>query len=88
PEVYAVSHIGWGMQDRAHWSVMGVYDREASIGMAPRACSGNFLWSTGPNNEAGGTRDTAGHIDIPMRGCTVTLDDVPVVKDGRLVENA
>ncbi|GBQ84656.1 M29 family metallopeptidase [Gluconobacter albidus] len=88
PEVYAVSHIGWGMQDRAHWSVMGFYDREASIGMDPRACSGNFLWSTGPNNEAGGTRDTACHIDIPMRGCTVTLDDVPVVKDGRLVENA
>ena len=87
PEVYAVSHIGWGMQDRAHWSVMGFYDREASIGMDSRACSGNFLWSTGPNNEAGGTRDTACHIDIPMRGCTVTLDDVPVVKDGRLVEN-
>lgn len=88
PEVYAVSHIGWGLQKRAHWSVMGFYDREASIGMDPRACAGNFLWSTGPNNEAGGTRDTACHIDIPMRGCTVMLDGVPVVKDGKLVEDA
>ncbi len=87
PEVYAVSHIGWGLQKRAHWSVMGFYDREASIGMDSRACAGNFLWSTGPNNEAGGTRDTACHIDIPMRGCTVTLDGEPVVVDGVLVED-
>lgn len=85
PEVYAVSHIGWGLQNRAHWSVMGFYDREATIGMDPRACAGNFLWSTGPNNEAGGTRDTACHIDIPMRGCTVMLDGDAVVQDGKLV---
>ncbi|NHN90085.1 2,5-dihydroxypyridine 5,6-dioxygenase [Acetobacter conturbans] len=87
PEVYAVSHIGWGLQHRAHWSVMGFYDREASIGMDPRACAGNFLWSTGPNNEAGGTRDTACHIDIPMRNCTVMLDGVAVVRDGKLLED-
>ncbi|MFS3136188.1 2,5-dihydroxypyridine 5,6-dioxygenase [Gluconacetobacter sacchari] len=87
PEVYAVSHIGWGLQKKAHWSVMGFYDREASIGMDSRACAGNFLWSTGPNNEAGGTRDTACHIDIPMRGCTVTLDGEAVVVDGVLVED-
>jgi len=86
PEVYAISHIGWGLQDRAHWSVMGFYDREATIGMDPRACAGNFLWSTGPNNEAGGTRDTACHIDIPMRNCTVLLDDEAVVRDGRVVK--
>lgn len=86
PEVYAVSHIGWGLQRRAHWSVMGFYDREATIGMDPRACAGNFLWSTGPNNEVGGTRDTACHIDIPMRGCTVRLDGEAVVRDGKLVE--
>ena len=86
PEVYAISHIGWGLQKRAHWSVLGFYDREASIGMDSRACAGNFLWSTGPNNEAGGTRDTACHIDIPMRNCTVALDGRPVVIGGRLVE--
>ncbi|AKR47930.1 hypothetical protein WSS15_00900 [Acetobacter pasteurianus] len=85
PEVFAVSHIGWGLQNRAHWSVMGFYDREASIGMDPRACAGNFLWSTGPNNEAGGDRDTACHIDIPMRDCTVMLDDEAVVRNGKLV---
>ncbi|GBQ35363.1 2,5-dihydroxypyridine 5,6-dioxygenase [Gluconacetobacter azotocaptans] len=85
PEVYAISHVGWGLQDRAHWSVLGLYDREATIGMDSRACAGNFLWSTGPNNEAGGTRDTACHIDIPMRNCTVMLDGNAVVRDGKLV---
>lgn len=85
PEAYALSHVGWGLQDRAHWSVMGLYDRENTIGMDPRAMAGNFLWSTGPNNEAGGTRDTACHIDIPMRNCTVTLDGRSVVENGRVV---
>ena len=85
PEVFAVSHIGWGLQQRAHWSVMGFYDREASIGMDPRACAGNFLWSTGPNNEAGGKRETACHIDIPMRNCTVMLDGKAVVQNGKLL---
>ena len=85
PEAYALSHVGWGLQDRAHWSVMGLYDRENTIGMDPRAMAGNFLWSTGPNNEAGGTRDTACHIDIPMRNCTVMLDGRPVVENGRVV---
>ena len=81
----AEARVGWGVQDLAHWSVMGFYDGEASIGMDPRACDGNFLWSTGPNKEAGGDRDTACHIDIPMRDCTVMIDNETVVKDGKLV---
>ena len=82
PEAYAVSHIGWGLQPRAHWSMLGHYGKETHIGMDARAFEGNFLWSMGPNNEAGGQRTTACHIDIPMRHCTVTLDDRAVVIDG------
>ncbi|SOE52071.1 2,5-dihydroxypyridine 5,6-dioxygenase [Orrella dioscoreae] len=82
PEAYAVSHIGWGLQPRAHWSMLAHYDKESHIGMDARAFEGNFLWSMGPNNEAGGSRTTACHIDIPMRHCTVTLDDTPTVIDG------
>jgi 2,5-dihydroxypyridine 5,6-dioxygenase len=85
PEAYAISHVGWGMQDRAHWSVMGLYDREASIAMDARAFSGNFLFSLGPNTEAGGTRNTPCHMDIPMRRCTIELDGDAVVRDGRVV---
>ncbi len=86
PEAYAISHIGWGLQQRAYWSTLGLYDREGSIGMDSRAVSGNFLFSLGPNNEAGGSRTTACHIDIPMRRCTVSVDGREVVRDGRVVE--
>ncbi|HLU04691.1 MAG TPA: 2,5-dihydroxypyridine 5,6-dioxygenase [Advenella sp.] len=87
PEAYAISHIGWGLQKRAYWSTLGLYDREASIGMDARAVSGNFLFSLGPNNEAGGSRTTACHIDVPMRRCNVYLDDLQVVADGKVVES-
>ena len=86
PEAFAISHIGWGLQPRARWSTLGLFDREATIGMDARAFEGNFLFSLGPNTEAGGTRDTACHIDIPMRRCTVELDGVAVVRDGRVLD--
>ncbi|GAA5136515.1 2,5-dihydroxypyridine 5,6-dioxygenase [Alloalcanivorax gelatiniphagus] len=86
PESYALSHVGWGLQKRARWSTLAQYDREATIAQDARAFEGNFLWSTGPNNEAGGQRTAACHIDIPMRGCTVTLDGQAVVRDGRVLD--
>ncbi|OZI60470.1 2,5-dihydroxypyridine 5,6-dioxygenase [Bordetella genomosp. 11] len=85
PEAYAISHIGWGLQPRAHWSTLSLYDREATLGMDARAYEGNFLFSLGPNNEAGGSRTTACHIDIPLRRCTVALDGKEVVRDGKVV---
>ncbi|SAI65274.1 Leucyl aminopeptidase (aminopeptidase T) [Bordetella ansorpii] len=88
PEAYAISHIGWGLQPRAHRGVLGLYDREATIGMDARAYEGNFLFSLGPNNEAGGSRATACHIDIPLRGCTVKLDGQEVVRAGKVLDRA
>ncbi|MGV2905155.1 2,5-dihydroxypyridine 5,6-dioxygenase [Achromobacter sp. AGC25] len=88
PEAYAISHIGWGLQPRAHWTTLGLYDREATIGMDARAYEGNFLFSLGPNNEAGGSRTTTCHIDIPLRGCTVRLDGEDVVRQGRVLDGA
>jgi 2,5-dihydroxypyridine 5,6-dioxygenase len=85
PEAYAISHIGWGLQPRARWSTLGLYDREATIGMDARAFEGNFLFSLGPNNEAGGSRTTACHIDIPLRNCTVRLDGEDVVRRGKVL---
>ncbi|NUA31651.1 2,5-dihydroxypyridine 5,6-dioxygenase [Cupriavidus basilensis] len=86
PQAYAISHIGWGLQPRARWSTLGLYDREASIGMDARAYEGNFLFSLGPNNEAGGSRTTACHIDIPLRNCTVSLDGEDVVRQGKVLD--
>ncbi|MGH8236162.1 MAG: 2,5-dihydroxypyridine 5,6-dioxygenase [Steroidobacteraceae bacterium] len=86
PEAYAISHIGWGLQPRARWSALSLYDREATIGQESRAFEGNFLFSLGPNNEVGGTRTTACHIDIPLRHCTVRLDGEDVVRHGVVLD--
>jgi 2,5-dihydroxypyridine 5,6-dioxygenase len=84
-EVYAISHVGWGLQPRAQWTALGLYDKEATIGMDARAFYGNFLFSTGPNTEAGGKRDTPCHMDIPLRNCSVSLDKVPMTVNGDVV---
>jgi 2,5-dihydroxypyridine 5,6-dioxygenase len=47
--------------------------------------AGNFVYSTGANELAG--RFTAGHFDLPMRACTVTLDDRVIVR-GRALRRA
>ena len=82
PAAYAVSHLGWGLNRRARWDAMAFYDKADFNGTELRAFAGNFLYSTGANEVAG--RHTLGHFDLPVRGCTVTLDDEVVVRDGVL----
>jgi 2,5-dihydroxypyridine 5,6-dioxygenase len=79
---YAVSHVGWGLNARARWDSMAFYDKSDFNGTELRAFAGNFLYSTGANEVAG--RHTPGHFDLPLRGCTVELDGVTVVRDGAL----
>lgn len=81
-EAYASSHVGWGMNPRARWDAMTMYDRGDHNGTEQRAFAGNFLFSTGANEHAG--RYTLGHFDLPMRNCTISLDNTIVVKDGVL----
>ena len=81
-EAYAVSHVGWGMNPAARWDAMTMYDRGDFNGTELRAFAGNFLYSTGANESAG--RHTLGHFDLPLRNCTVRLDDRVVVDRGRL----
>ena len=81
-EAYAVSHVGWGMNPAARWDAMTMYDRNDFNGTELRAFAGNFLYSTGANEVAG--RHTLGHFDLPLRSCTVALDDRVVVDAGKL----
>lgn len=85
PEAYGISHIGWGLQPKAQWTAMGLHDKNDGMCMDARAFDGNFLFSTGPNTEVGGSRKTPCHMDIPLRNCTVRLDDVVVVEQGKPV---
>lgn len=81
-EAYAVSHVGWGMNSRARWDALAMYDRRDVNGTEQRAFAGNFLYSTGANEVAG--RHTLGHFDLPFRHCTIRLDTTTVVADGKL----
>lgn len=81
-DAYASSHIGWGMNPAARWDYLDLYDKAQHNGTEARAFEGNFMYSTGANENA--NRFTPCHFDLPMRDCTVELDGVPVVRDGRL----
>jgi 2,5-dihydroxypyridine 5,6-dioxygenase len=89
---YGISHIGWGLDPRANMASWAIDPR--GVGMGPRGCYGNVMFSTGPNTElrvrgedVWGENDSACHLDIPMFECTLTLDDEPVVVGGVLVED-
>lgn len=83
PEGYAMSHIGWGMDPRADW--FALEKQPLSVGTDPRSLAGNVQFSTGPNTEAGGSRHTIAHFDMPARGCTLMLDERVVIRDGQVV---
>ncbi len=81
-EAYATSHVGWGFNPGARYEALTMYDGRETNCTELRAVAGNFLYSTGANEFAG--RFTRGHFDLPMMGCDIALDGVPVVEGGRL----
>jgi 2,5-dihydroxypyridine 5,6-dioxygenase len=80
PRAFAISHIGWGLNEQCKWDV-----DLPGIGMDGRAHYGNVLFSLGPDTEFGGDNDTRCHLDLPMKDCTLYLDDEVIVQGGRLV---
>jgi len=82
PRGMGMSHVGWGLNPNAKWHGMAPGEFPGGMGMEARSFYGNVMFSTGPNNELGGTNNTACHLDIPMRGCSLFLDDRPIVLDG------
>ena len=80
PRAYAISHIGWGLNEDALWDV-----DIPGICMDGRAYYGNVLFSTGPNTEFGGDNDTSCHLDLPMKNCSLWLGDELIVENGELV---
>ena len=83
PRGYGMSHVGWGLDERAQWH--GLTQFPGGMGMELRSFYGNVMFSIGPNNELGGPNDTPCHFDIPMRNCSLFLDDEPIVLDGDVV---
>lgn len=80
PRAYGLSHIGWGLNEDAQWEV-----DVPGIAQDSRAYCGNVLFSTGPNIEFGGDNDTACHLDLPMKNCSLWLDDELIVNRGEVI---
>jgi 2,5-dihydroxypyridine 5,6-dioxygenase len=84
---FAVSHLGWGLNPQARWYGIALNgDSPERSRAAARVFPGNFLFSTGPNTQGGGKRNTRGHYDVPMRDCTVILDNEVVIDKGRIID--
>lgn len=83
PQAYGISHIGWGLNEKARWSGLATDSR--SMGMESRGFLGNVLFSTGPNGELGGSNQTLCHVDVPMRNCSLYLDETPIILNGKVV---
>jgi 2,5-dihydroxypyridine 5,6-dioxygenase len=79
----SLSHMGWGLMKSADWFATAMYGKGDLMGMDARAFAGNFLWSTGPHPVLG--RESYAHLDIAMRGCTVSVDGTDVVVSGSLI---
>ncbi len=84
---HAISHLGWGLNPQARWDALALYgdDPDRTYASA-RVFAGNFLFTTGPNTQGGGRRDTRGHYDLPMRDCTIMLDNEVIIEKGRVVD--
>jgi 2,5-dihydroxypyridine 5,6-dioxygenase len=81
-EVFATSHIGFGMHPNAQWTALEFYDKQETTAMDARCVRGVFLFSTGPNRYTG--RFVEAHMDLALRGCTVLADGEPLVEAGVL----
>jgi len=93
PRAYAVSHIGWGLNEKAEWHHLATTRNAKSpamhgspeIGVNGLSFYGNVLFSLGPNTEVGGSNDTLCHIDLPLRGCSLSLDNQTIVEKGLII---
>lgn len=86
PRAYAVSHIGWGLDETALWDFMATSPLgRRTTGADCRAYYGNVLFSTGPNSELGGGNDTSCHLDIPLKGCSLYLDGEMIIDHGDIL---
>jgi len=85
---HAVSHLGWGLNPQGRWDAIALNGDDPKRHHAGARCfAGNFLFSTGPNSQGGGKRTTKGHYDVPMRDCTVALDNDVIIDRGRLAHD-
>ena len=86
-EPYAVSHLGWGLNPNSVLDQVTLVGTQIDrIASHTRAWPGVFLFSTGPNDQGGGTNCTPAHLDLPMFDCSVSFDNRTVIENGVIVD--
>lgn len=84
---FAIAHLGWGLNPNSYLDQVALHASTVSkIVSHTRAWPGVFLFSTGPNDQGGGTNSTPGHLDLPMFDCTVAFDGQIVIDKGEVVD--
>jgi len=86
PELYSISHMGFGLHPKAQWNALAIYNREEISGMDARSMEGGFIFSTGPNRHLGKWSEV--HFDICMRNMSVSLDKQKVIEQGKFIWSA
>ena len=84
---YAIAHLGWGLNPNSYLDQIALHgSTTAKIVSHTRAWPGVFLFSTGPNDQGGGTNTTPAHLDLPMFDCSVAYDGKLVIDKGEVVD--
>ena len=85
-KAFIPAHIGWGTEHRAIWYTLGLRHVRGGV-MDAESFYGNILFGVGANYfiGLGGANVTSAHIDFCMRSCDFWVDDVQVLKDGKIV---
>ena len=85
PEGYAVSHLGWGLQPKAQWTALGLYDKRQTTATTGAPFTATSCSPPGPTTMPAGRATRSCHLDIPMRHCSVYVDNKQMVKKGEIV---
>jgi 2,5-dihydroxypyridine 5,6-dioxygenase len=84
---FRLSHIGWGSEDRARWSTVGLRFWEGGGVMDSEGYYGNTLIAFGDNffRNLGGQNRANFHMDVPTRNHSFWVDNTHVMDKGRFV---
>lgn len=85
---WLAGHMAWGVDDRAIWTQPIVQTPDFGGGGADvESFAGTVQIQFGSNDDVafGGRNRSRAHLGLCLRNATLTLDGVPVVRDGRIV---
>jgi len=85
PKAYIPAHVGWGTEHRAVWYQTAMQGPGGA--MDAESFYGDVLLGIGANHFIclGGKTVTSAHIDVCLRDCSMWVDDLQVLEDGKIV---